>query len=291
MKRGAFLAAGIAGILTVGPAQSASALPSGEAVAAAARLRDGRIGVFASPLDISAEPIVLHPDEVFPAASTIKVLIAAALMRAADADPAALGAAVGIRSSDIVGGSPTFGTARPGRSYSVTALLRAMIAQSDNTASNALITLLGFGRINAVAADLALDRTRLARHFADDPPVWRISENVTSPRDMGMFLMHLTRGARGEATPLASAAGCRRILRIMLAQEDRTGLPLGIPSGVPIANKTGELERVRNDIGAVDPFGRAPYVVAALTKDLSEPKNGDAAIRRVSRMIYGAFGS
>ncbi len=291
MKRGEFLAAGAAGLLVPGPAQAAGAHLSSEAVAAAARLHEGRLGVFASPLDISAEPIVLHPDEVFPAASTIKVLIAAALMRAADANPAVLGATAGIRASDIVGGSPTFGTARPGHSYAVAALLRAMIAQSDNTASNALITMLGFGPINAVATDLALDRTRLARHFADDPPVWRVSENVTSPRDMGTFLIHLTRGARGEETPLASAAGCRRILRIMLAQEDRTGLPRGIPAGIPIANKTGELERVRNDIGAVDPFGRAPYVVAALAKNLNEPENGDAAIRRVSRMIYGALGS
>jgi beta-lactamase class A len=289
VRRTEFIAATIAGVVAFGSASRASAQPSPGALWEAAQLRYGRIGVFACSLDNVADSIELHPDEVFPAASTIKVLIAAALMREADRDAGVLERPVRIRESDIIGGSPIFGSASPGSRYEASTLLRAMIVHSDNTASNALITSLGFPRINAVASDLGLTRTRLARHFADDPPAWRPSENVTSPRDMGAFLLHLTRGARGESTALASQAGCRRIVRIMLDQSDRTKIPWGVPRGVPIANKTGELERVSNDIGAVDPFGRAPYVVAAFTADLPYPDHGGAAIRRVSRVIYGAL--
>lgn len=291
MRRSEFIVAGITGAVALGSARLAAAQPSSGTIAAAAQLAHGRIGVFAVPLDGSSDPIELHADEVFPAASTIKLLIAAALVRSADEDSSALDEPLPVRASDIVGGSPILSGTRPGRRYSASALLRAMIVHSDNTASNVLITSLGFERINAVAADLSLDRTRLARHFTDEPPVWRRSENVTSPRDMGTFLLGLTRGARGETTALASQGGCRRILRIMLDQEDRTKIPRGIPSGVPVANKTGELERVRNDVGAVDPFGPSPYVVAAYTADLLYPERGNAAIGRVSRVIYAAFGA
>jgi beta-lactamase class A len=289
VKRSTFLAGGIAGAFALASARLGAAQPSSGTIAAAAKLRHGSMGVFASSLDATDDPIVLRPDEVFPAASTIKLLIAGALMRAAGRDPELLATPVPIRASDIVGGSPALGTALPGRRYSAGTLLRAMIVQSDNTASNALITFLGFEQINAIPADLGLTHTRLARHFTDDPPSWRKSENVTSPRDMGAFLMQLTSGARGDRTELASQEGCRRILRIMLDQEDRAKLPGGIPPGIPVANKTGELERVRNDVAVVDPFGQAPYVVAAFTKNLVYPAHGDAAIRRVSRVIYGAL--
>jgi beta-lactamase class A len=291
VRRSEFVVAGITGALVLGSARRAAARPSSDEIAAAAQLRYGRIGVFASSLEGRFDPIEWHSDEVFPAASTIKVLIAAALIREADRRPAVLEEIVRLRGSDIIGGSPQLGSASAGSRYDAGFLLRAMIVQSDNTAANALITELGFHRINAVAADLGLKRTRLGHHFADDTPSWQPSANLTSARDMGTFLLQLTRGARGEATPLASRAGCRHILQIMLDQEDRTKIPSGIPPGIPIANKTGALERSRNDIGAIDPFGRAPYVVAALTADLSYPEHGDAAIGRVSRVIYGAFRS
>jgi beta-lactamase class A len=290
VRRSEFIVAGTTGVVVLGSSRLALAQPSSSAIESAAQL-SGRIGVFACSLANSSDTIELNPDAVFPAASTIKVLIGAALVRAADRHRGMLDEQVMLHASDIIMGSPQLESASPGSCYAAGYLLRSMIVQSDNTASNALISYLGFSRINAVAADLGLKRTRLARHFADYVPSWRPNENVTSARDMGTFLLQLTRGARGESNALASRSGCRRLVQLMLEQEDRSKIPRGIPPGIPVANKSGELERVRNDIGAVDPFGPAPYVVAALTSNLSYPEYGDAAIRRVSRVIYGAFRS
>jgi beta-lactamase class A len=63
----------------------------------------------------------------------------------------------------------------------------------------------------------------------------------------------------------------------------------GLPKGTPVANKTGEIDGVRNDVAIVDPFGDEPYVLTVLTKNLQDYGDGLTAIRRIARAVNSAI--
>jgi beta-lactamase class A len=77
------------------------------------------------------------------------------------------------------------------------------------------------------------------------------------------------------------------MIRIMLGQTDRETIPAGLPAGVAVANKTGELSQSRSDIAIVDPFGDTPYVLAVYTSGLGSPQEAYDGIARISKVIYG----
>lgn len=171
-----------------------------------------------------------------------------------------------LRAREIVGASESFGNASAGTRATLRRLAVAMVAQSDNTAANALADRLSFARVNAVADSLDLSKTRLRRHFMDFAARARGIDNTTSAADMGSLLLGIGRGARGKSTRVASPTSCRAMVAIMLRQEDRDTIPAGIHRRVAIANKTGVLPDIRNDVAIVDPLGGDPYVVALLSQ-------------------------
>src|SRR5262249_50224449 len=98
-----------------------------------------------------------NPDESFPTASIIKLLILVTLYRHAERDPAILDKRIVTPDRDVVDGSPLFAPAPHDAEFSVSTLARAMIVESDNTASNQLIDLLGFDTINATGRAFGLE--------------------------------------------------------------------------------------------------------------------------------------
>jgi beta-lactamase class A len=106
---------------------------------------------------------------------------------------------------------------------------------------------------------------------------------------MGMLLYQIERGAHEALYTVASPASCHRMIDILLRQEDRDKIARGIPEGIPLANKTGEIDGVRNDVGIVDPYGDSPYVIAVLTKDLNDFSLGNIAIRRIAAAVHTAL--
>jgi beta-lactamase class A len=265
------------------------ATPSLDAVASeAAASSSGVVGAAVRALGDCRPALAYHADVVFPAASTIKSLILATLYAEADADPSLLTRKVPIRDADRVGGSDVLATAPPGAQFTGAQLAHAMIVQSDNTAGNALITLLGFEAINQKATELGLTHTQCKRHFMDFPAIWRHSDNLTTPRDMAMLFYEIEKGARGNGSDVASQKACRAMVGILLQQEDREKIAAGLPPGTPLANKTGEIAGVRSDVGIVDPYGATPYVLAVLTKNLADAHAGVLAIRKIARAVNAA---
>lgn len=222
-------------------------------------------------------------DEQFPSASTIKLVIMVTAFRAYERGTTTPRTLVKLRAADLVSGSEFLGYAQPGATYSVGTLVEHMIRQSDNSAANALITHFGFEEINAVARTAGMTRTQLKRHFMDFS---KHNDNKTTAHDLGVLLYEIERGSREALTTVASAQSCRKMIEILLGQEDRNKIPAGLPSGVPVANKTGEVDGVRNDAAIIDPFGDRPYVIVVLTKNLDDESTGIVAINRISRRVY-----
>lgn len=288
VKRITFLGGALTAVKGPAFAQRSPALVS--AIARAAAASSGLVAVYARSMNGKPPLVTYHDRDVFPSASVIKLVIMISAFAFAERHGEAFfDKTIALRANDLVGGSDFLAGASPGQRFSVRSLIRAMITVSDNSASNALITELGFERINQTAVSIGLEETELRRHFLDTPAIIRNIQNVTSARDMGSLLYRLERGAREGVATVASPRSCRAMIGILLAQEDREKIAQGLPNGVPLANKTGEITGVRNDVGIVDPFGDNPYVLAILTKNLDNYAAGRNAIAEITRLVHAAM--
>ena len=245
----------------------------------------GQVGVYARTMGNGPPVFAYNSDATFASASMIKLPIMLTAFHAVESGNTTLDTPVAIHGPDLAVGTDVFVDAIPGSRYPLITLIKAMIRQSDNAASNALITYFGFSQINAVAQSAGMESTHLRRHFLDYAAIVAHNENTTTPHDIGTLLYRIERGSREGIRTVASPADCRHMIDIMLGQEDRTKIPAGLPPGIPIANKTGEITGVRNDGAIVDPFGDSPYVLVVLTNNLADEGDGTAGIRRIATRI------
>jgi beta-lactamase class A len=258
-----------------------------DAIQRAAAASTGLVSVYARRLG-PGEPISYDADERFPSASTIKLVVLTSLYQFAEREHGLLDRELTLHLDDFVGGSEILDAYNPGDRIRISTLARAMIEQSDNTASNVLISYLGFDRINRTARDAGMERTQLLHHFVDytaNVPI----RNLTTAHDMARLLYQIERGAHEAVRTVAEPQTCRAMIDILLRQEDRDKIARGLPQGVPLANKTGEIDGVRNDVAIVDPYGDSPYVLAVLTKDLADFSEGNIAIRRIAKAVHRAL--
>ncbi len=263
MNRRAFVAGSSAALFAAPSIVRAGSID--DALARIARYSSGTFGLYARKLG-SGSAILYNAEEIFPAASIIKLCIFLCLYQYSEHHPGVFDQTRTLERDDFVGGSEILDAYPIGGTISIGKLARAMIEQSDNTASNVLISYLGFDRITATIKGVGLKHTQLHRHFMDYAAIMHHSENLTTPHDMGTLLYAIERGAHEGIRTVASPESCRAMIDIMLNQEDRDKIYRGLPKGTALANKTGEIDGVRNDVGIVNPFGRAASVVnAALT--------------------------
>lgn len=244
------------------------------------------VGVYARTMAPDGILFAYNAGLSFPSASTIKLLIMLTAFRAAESDPRVMNEPIVLHAGELIGGSDFLANAQDGQRFRVRELIVPMIQVSDNTAANLLISHFGFARINAVTRAAGLYHTTLKRHFLDAAAIVRHMDNRTTPADMAHLLYQIERGAREGIRTVASPDSCRAMIRIMLGQTDRDKIPAGLPPGIPVANKTGELSRSRDDVAIVEPFGDSPYVLSVYTKDLNDWNGGAYGIADISRLVY-----
>ena len=257
------------------------------AIADAEQRLDGVLGV--AILDLaSGQELTLHPDEVFPQASSIKIAVLAELYRQAEqagrgaAGKATLADPYVVRAADLVPDSDVLGGLTPGVTQLTNRdLATIMVAVSDNAATNVLIDRVGMDNVTALMESLGLKHTRLRRKMMDLKAAAEGRENVSTPREMMTLLERLYRG-KVIAEPLLGD------FFTVLATHKDSWLPRELPEGLRIANKPGALEGVRNDSGIVFLQNR-PYVICVMTTYLASERAGEEAISAISAAAYGVF--
>lgn len=283
MQRGAFL---------VGGAAALAARPVRAQTISVTDLVDrfpGVIGIYCRALTTAPPIVAVREDEKFAAASIIKLPIMLTVYRAYEKNTASPSEYITLLPGDITEGAPILGDAHSGQRWPLGLLVNAMIKYSDNIASNALISHFGFTAINAAIRSAGMTGTVLARHFAGEVPPGRRNLNVTTPRDIGLLLYEMERGAHEGIPTVASPSSCRAMVQTMLGQAYREMIPAGVKRHVPIANKTGELDTVRSDAAIVDPLSEAPYVLVILTRDLEYPGLAYGEIAEFAQRIDNAM--
>lgn len=160
-------------------------------------------------------------------------------------------------------------------------LLNQMITVSDNDAANNLVKLLGGGdagkgmdKVNSFCVQYNYTSTQMGRLLLEENPT---GENYTSASDCGKFLYHVYNKKFTHADEM---------MELLKAQTRTTKIPAGIPEGIEVANKTGELDDVQNDAAIV--FGeKIPYIVCIMSEGVSGTEAPVSAISTLSSAIYG----
>lgn len=242
---------------------------------------DGVLAVAIKDLT-SGEEFFLHPDEVMPQASSIKIAVLADLYLQAQQGRLKLTDQYIVNKQDLVPGSDVMLGLTPGVTrLTLRDLATIMVAVSDNSATNVLIDRLGFDNVNGMLEALGLHTTRLRRKMMDLKAAGEGRENLSTPREMMTLLEAIYRGR------LLNKEMTADFLSVLSTHKESSMLQ-ALPDDVPAANKPGELEAVRNDSGIVLVKNR-PFILCVMTTYLKNEKDGSAAIRRITELTYSYF--
>jgi beta-lactamase class A len=242
---------------------------------------DGALGL--AILDLtSGQTMLVHADDVFPQASSIKVAVLAELYHQAQAGKLKLTDLYTVQASDMVPDSSIMLGLTPGITRITNRdLATMMVAVSDNSATNVLIDRLGMENVNSLMDTFGLSHTRLRRKMMDVKAAGEGRENVSTPREM-MTLFHLL--YQGKVLNKEMTDDFFKLL----STPKQSFLPRDLPDDLRIANKPGELEAVRNDSGIVFAQNR-PYVICVMTTYLHNERAGEEAISKISSAAYRMF--
>lgn len=262
------------------------------AVSREAQAFRGTIGVMARRLDAPGE-FEWNADEVFPAASIVKLPLLLEALRQVERGQLDLAQRVELRSEDRVGGSGVLVELDPGLRPTLRDLLTLMVVVSDNTATNLVLDLVGGTPApTRTLREWGLERTTVVGKLMLP---WELKNEAqkagrsaeTSPREAVWLLERLWRGELLGRDATAAA------LRILGAQQVREVLARGVPYGTRVLSKSGSVEGVRNDVGLLV-SDESVVAVALMSKggtDLRYHVDNEAhlSLARVAGLVFGAL--
>ena len=226
---------------------------------------NGSAGVVIKDLKMGWE--FSHNKEVcFPSASLVKLPIMAAVYNAAQEGKINLKDTLVLKTSYKAPGSGELKNKPFGSTYSVEELVELMITQSDNTAANMLINLLGFDYLNSYFKQLGLENTNLSRKMMDFKYRKQGVENYTTPADIARLLEMIYRGR------LMNREVSQACLEVLAGQKIKDRIPARLPPEALVAHKTGLERNVCHDAGIVF-TEKGDFLICVLTKHpkLSRP--------------------
>lgn len=258
-----------------------------QSIAEVARLPTGRVGICAETID-GRHLVEINADEVFPAASSIKVYVLFTLLAKAETGELALDERIEFTAEAAKPGSGVLFHLDHGLRLTLRDLATLMMMISDNSALILLTEYLGIDAVNTEIAGLGMQNTR----FGD----WRNFENDYSdtmafgygtPREFVHFLLRM----RGDDLLSESS---REIfwdtLRIQKYIEPlRRHLPaspwsreFGLPEPVWVASKSGVLDDCASESGFVN-VNNGGWAISIMLRGL--PFGDSAAIKQAEQLI------
>lgn len=202
----------------------------------------GKVGLVVEDLS-TGWVISFNDDHLIPSASLVKVPIMLSYFYAAQENKINLTDNIKFRSFK----KPP----RPSRSstasyFVVEALFDPMITVSDNSATNALIDLLGFDTLNGYFKKMGLKNTNLSRKMLDFKSRKKGIENYTTAADMAYILRKLYH------KQFLSREVSEKCLVLLSGQKINDRIPKALPGDeISVAHKTGLERHICHDVGIV----------------------------------------
>ena len=217
---------------------------------------------------------------VMTAAGCIKIPIAMALLREVERSNINLNQKIEIHIDDKSYGKGIiheFGE----RDYSLNELMIAMLVQSDNTAANKIIRIIGMDKINECFCEMGLKNTLLRKNTVDESTEDKIYKNVSSSEDLSKCWKHLY-----NATFL-NRDDSDNMISILKRQQSKNKIAFYLPDKIKkdLASKTGDLEGVEND-SVLLTTSKGDFVLTIMSDNLPNNIYGNVTITRVGKMIW-----
>lgn len=229
----------------------------------------------------------LNGHELFYSASVIKIPIMIAVFAASHRNEISLSDRLTVKLEDMVGGSGVLQHMTPGIQLSITDLMTLMIIQSDNTATNMLIDLVGTEAIQHTMKDIGLVKSKFF-HKMMTQEVDRKGFNEITAHEMTDMLKKIATGK------IISVYACEQMIDILKKQQISNSLPAKIPEQDEpvigtlkqweIAHKTGNVSGIRHDVG-IFYVGKRTLIASVLTRGLNNLESPEI-IGRIGLEIY-----
>ncbi len=238
-------------------------------------------GIVVAPVGKGSQ-VRINDDHVFTGASTTKLLTAAAVLARVDSgelqlDQVAYEVASETEKSqglDRYQQPKTSPTSTPSPSVKPTPVtvqqaLQQMVNQSNNTAWEKLINLIGSKSLRQYAIDVGMQD-------------YEVTHNLVSPRDLALLLQKVYTGQ------LLSQSSTQLLLSYMQGTNEERMIPAAITDSGEVYHKYGWLGSVVHDVGVIDNFGN-PIIVVLMSEGDTSYTERTQIVRQLAEMVEQAL--
>jgi len=236
----------------------------------------GKIGVYYKDLT-TANTYMFNEGESFIAASVIKLPLLIAVLSEIKKGFLRRDDIIRLSPNDKVPGCGVLTLMHSGTEVTIKDLCNLMITISDNTATNILISTLGYDTIRSTFTEMGLQNTQLTRKLYDLEGKKLGKENYICPIEMGNLLERIYKGR------IISEDISQEIADILMQQQLNSKIPHLLPPDLSIAHKTGEISGVTHDVGIV--YSENPFILCFASSD-TDVILAEEALRKIALLCY-----
>jgi beta-lactamase class A len=209
----------------------------------------GKVSLFAKNLD-AGETYALNADERVRTASTIKIAVMIEAFARVAEGKAKWTDEVVLTKEKKVSGSGILNELSDGLRLTLRDAVNLMMILSDNTATNLVLDVLTTDAVNARMESLGFKQIKIMRKVGSggesaagkDPENKKYGLGMATPREMVLVMEKLERGE------IISTAVSKEMIELMKREQGRNAIGRSL-SNVPMASKSGALDRLRSAIG------------------------------------------
>jgi len=221
----------------------------------------------------------INGDESFATASIIKIPIMYQLFMRAEKGLISLDKKISLENYQLAEGSGYLQYSKPGKMLTYKQLLNLMIQESDNTATNMILSSIGgMNELNREIKRWGLKSTSLSNWLPD-----LNGTNISTPKEMGTMLYNI------ENADILSIKSRAEIINVMSHVRNRFLIQAGLPDNVSFIHKTGDIGTMLGDAGTVElPNGRK-YIIVIMVERPWNSFTAKQFIIDASKTVYNSY--
>lgn len=218
----------------------------------------------------------INGSEIYPAASIIKVPVLINLFKTIEANGLSIYDEMTLTNYYKASGSGNLQYAASGRNYTIDKLAKTMIEDSDNSATNMLMSKLGsMTAVNTAIRSWGIPNTHVQTWLPD-----LTGTNFTTTNDMATMLFNL------DNPNFLSINSREYIVDYMSHVKNDRLIPQGLGKGATFLHKTGDIGTMLGDAGIVYMPNGKKYIVVIMAKRPYNSPLGKQFIQQASKLIY-----
>ncbi len=218
----------------------------------------------------------INAEEPYPAASIIKIPVLLEMFREIEAGKFSLEDEMILEDYYRASGSGKLQYSQGGIAHSMDNLARIMIQNSDNSATNMIMSKIGgMSEMNKAMRRWGLKTTHINNWLPDLG-----GTNLTTAKEMAKILYNM------DVTNIVSSTSKRYIYDYMTHVKNNRLLRAGLPLDAILLHKTGDIGFMLGDAGIVKTSAGKKYIVVILARRPYNNQQGKDFIVKASKIIY-----